>query len=110
MNEMIAALHPRCACSAITLGRVAWVCPGQIAPHLAHFVGPWCSALRSIRDDVEKEHAFSGLCALLRANPEVLPWRPSTCTAKCILHSEIGPAYSITALPAWQRYPKLILV
>lgn len=58
-------------CSAITLGRVAWVCPVQLAPHLAHFAGPWCNALRSIRDDVEKEHAFLGLCALLRANPEV---------------------------------------
>ncbi len=57
--------------SAITLGRVAWVCPGQLAPHLGHFMGPWCSALRSIRDDVEKEHAFLGLCALLRINPEV---------------------------------------
>ena len=60
-----------CMCSAITLGRVAWVCPGQIAPHLAHFAGPWCYALRNIRDDIEKEHAFLGLCALLRANPEV---------------------------------------
>ena len=73
LSQLVAAVHPGCACSAITLGRVAWVCPGQIAPHLAHFVGPWCNALRSIRDDVEKEHAFSGLCALLRANPEVLP-------------------------------------
>ena len=60
-----------CMRSAITLGRVAWVCPGQIAPHLAHFAGPWCYALRNIRDDIEKEHAFLGLCALLRANPEV---------------------------------------
>ena len=58
-------------CSAITLGRVAWVCPAQLAPHLGHFIAPWCSALRSIRDDVEKEHAFLGLCALLRINPEV---------------------------------------
>ncbi|CAL8464616.1 g4151 [Coccomyxa elongata] len=56
--------------SAITLGRVAWVCPVQLAPHLGHFIAPWCSALRSIRDDVEKEHAFLGLCALLRINPE----------------------------------------
>lgn len=90
---MIAASHVCRACSAITLGRVAWVCPGQIAPHLAHFVGPWCSALRSIRDDVEKEHAFLGLCALLRANPEVLPWRLPRCTAECILHSELCPAW-----------------
>ena len=58
-------------CSAITLGRVAWICPEGIAPHLAHFVGPWCAALRHIRDDVEKGHAFLGLCRLLRLNPQV---------------------------------------
>lgn len=63
-------------CSAITLGRVAWVCPAQLAPHLGHFIAAWTSALRSIRDDVEKEHAFLGLCALLRINPEV----PPSCT------------------------------
>ena len=68
---MVSVTWSNCMCSAITLGRVAWVCPGQIAPHLAHFVGPWCYALRNIRDDIEKEHAFLGLCALLRANPEV---------------------------------------
>ena len=40
--------------SAITLGRVAWICPAALAPHLGHFCGAWCGALRSIRDDVEK--------------------------------------------------------
>lgn len=30
-----------------------------------------CAALRGIRDDIEKEHAFLGLCALLRLNPQV---------------------------------------
>eukprot|EP00798_Chlamydomonas_sp_ICE-L_P031863 gene31863-7069_t len=55
---------------AITLGRVAWVCPEPIAPHLVHFCAVWCQALRSVRDDVEKEHAFMGLCALIRLNPE----------------------------------------
>lgn len=29
-----------------------------------------CAALRGIRDDIEKEHAFLGLCALLRINPQ----------------------------------------
>ena len=58
-------------CSAITLGRVAWICPEGIAPHLGHFVGPWCAALRHIRDDVEKGHAFLGLFRLLRINPQV---------------------------------------
>ncbi len=45
--------------------------PKEIAPHLEHFIQPWCLALRPIRDDVEKEHAFLGLCAMLRLNPQV---------------------------------------
>ena len=60
-------------CSAITLGRVAWICPDVIAPHLGTFTGVWCASLRNIRDDVEKEHAFLGLCAMLRINPQVGP-------------------------------------
>jgi hypothetical protein len=28
-------------------------------------------ALRMIRDDVEKEHAFLGLCRMIRLNPQV---------------------------------------
>lgn len=36
-------------------------------------MGVWCAALRSIRDDVEKEHAFLGLMAMLRLNPQVPP-------------------------------------
>eukprot|EP00898_Chlorokybus_atmophyticus_P008623 jgi/Chlat1/8762/Chrsp90S08112 len=55
--------------SAITLGRLGWVCPEQVAPHLEHFMVPWCQALRTIRDDIEKEHAFYGLCAMVSVNP-----------------------------------------
>lgn len=29
----------------------------------------WCMALSMIHDDVEKEDAFRGLCAMVRANP-----------------------------------------
>lgn len=53
----------------IALGRVARICPEELAPHLGHFMGPWCQILRSIRDDIEKEHAFMGLCKLVRLNP-----------------------------------------
>ena len=28
-----------------------------------------CVALRTIRDDIEKEHAFKGLCSMIRLNP-----------------------------------------
>ncbi|KAH9321782.1 hypothetical protein KI387_016421, partial [Taxus chinensis] len=55
--------------SAITLGRLGWVCPEIVSPHMEHFMRPWCFALRTIRDDVEKEDAFRGLCAMVRANP-----------------------------------------
>ncbi|KAJ4700596.1 transportin 1 [Melia azedarach] len=55
--------------SAITLGRVAMVCPEIVSPHVEHFMKPWCTALSRIRDDIEKEDAFRGLCAIVRANP-----------------------------------------
>ncbi|XP_023533244.1 transportin-1-like [Cucurbita pepo subsp. pepo] len=55
--------------SAITLGRIAWVCPQLVSPHMEHFMQPWCTALSMIRDDVEKEDAFRGLCALAKSNP-----------------------------------------
>jgi len=55
--------------TAITLGRLGLVCPEVGAPHLEHFIKPWCMALRSIRDDIEKDHAFQGLCRMLRINP-----------------------------------------
>ncbi|KEH44389.1 transportin-1 protein [Medicago truncatula] len=31
--------------SAITLGRLAWVCPDLVSPHMEHFMQPWCNAL-----------------------------------------------------------------
>ncbi|KAF9600199.1 hypothetical protein IFM89_005023 [Coptis chinensis] len=55
--------------SAITLGRIAWVCPELVSPHMEHFMQAWCTALSMIRDDIEKEDAFRGLCAMVRANP-----------------------------------------
>lgn len=29
--------------AAITLGRIAWVCPEPLAPHAPEFLGPWCA-------------------------------------------------------------------
>lgn len=43
----------------------------QVAPHLEHFLAPWCAALRLLNDGVEKEHAFQGLCCTVRHNPQV---------------------------------------
>ncbi|RMZ52138.1 hypothetical protein APUTEX25_001528, partial [Auxenochlorella protothecoides] len=50
--------------AAISLGRLALVCPGPLAPHASHFVAQ-CSVLAGVRDGEEKEHSVRGLCALL---------------------------------------------
>ncbi|KAJ4889163.1 Transportin-1 [Raphanus sativus] len=55
--------------SAITLGRLAWIRPDLVAPHMEHFMKPWCLALSTVRDDIEKEDAFRGLCAVVKVNP-----------------------------------------
>ncbi|PWA81477.1 transportin 1 [Artemisia annua] len=55
--------------SAITLGRLASVCPELVSPHMEHFMQSWCIALAMIRDDIEKEDAFRGLCLMVKANP-----------------------------------------
>lgn len=31
--------------SAITIGRLAWVCPELVSPHMEHFMQAWCIAL-----------------------------------------------------------------
>ena len=98
-----------CAC------RVAWICPEPVAPHLEHYIGPWCAALRSVRDDVEKEHAFLGLAALLRINPLVslsAGWQfrqlmrrcksPLDCSKlenTCMPHPAISPAIRVGCCP-----------
>jgi len=55
--------------TAITIGRLGLVAPQLTAPHLNTFVKAWCISLCSIRDDIEKEHAFQGLCNMIKLNP-----------------------------------------
>ncbi|CAO2821247.1 unnamed protein product [Amaranthus hypochondriacus] len=55
--------------ATITLGRFAWACPEHVSPHMELFMQPWCKALAMIRDDIEKEDAFRGLCAVVKKNP-----------------------------------------
>lgn len=55
--------------TAITIGRLGLVAPHLAAPHLQTFIMAWCISLRSIRDDIEKEHAFQGLCNMIKLNP-----------------------------------------
>ena len=55
--------------TAITIGRLGYVCPQDVAPHLQQFIRPWCTSLRNIRDNEEKDSAFRGICAMVSVNP-----------------------------------------
>ncbi|KAG8226817.1 hypothetical protein J437_LFUL007115, partial [Ladona fulva] len=60
------------ACSlalAITIGRLGYVCPHDVAPLLQQFVRHWCTSLRNIRDNEEKDSAFRGICQMISVNP-----------------------------------------
>jgi transportin-1 len=55
--------------TAITIGRMGLVCPHEVAPSLPQFVRPWCTSLRNIRDNDEKDSAFRGMCQMISVNP-----------------------------------------
>lgn len=54
---------------AITIGRLGYVCPHQVAPYLKEFAKPWCRALAHLNSMEEKEECFLGLCYVIQANP-----------------------------------------
>eukprot|EP00698_Gefionella_okellyi_P022922 TRINITY_DN768_c0_g1_i3.p1 TRINITY_DN768_c0_g1~~TRINITY_DN768_c0_g1_i3.p1 ORF type:complete len:770 (+),score=173.96 TRINITY_DN768_c0_g1_i3:391-2700(+) len=54
---------------AITIGRLGMVVPAIAAPHLQVFLQAWCSTLRDMRDDDEKDSAFRGMCMMIKFNP-----------------------------------------
>ncbi|CAO0801605.1 unnamed protein product [Mucor circinelloides] len=67
---------------AITIGRIGLVCPTMVAPHLEMFIHPWLAALTPIRDNEEKSSAFSGLCEMIKVNPQgAVKEFPAFCTA-----------------------------
>lgn len=55
--------------TAITIGRLGYVCPHDVAPMLQQFVRQWCTSLRNIRDNEEKDSAFRGMCQMIAVNP-----------------------------------------
>ncbi|KAJ3225232.1 hypothetical protein HK099_007150 [Clydaea vesicula] len=55
--------------AAITIGRLGYILPDMVAPHLEHFIQPWCLNLGVIRDNLEKESAFLGMCKMIEKNP-----------------------------------------
>jgi transportin-1 len=55
---------------AITIGRLGLVSPDITSANIDKFSKNWCLALRKIRNDTEKEHAYRGLCAMIKRNPQ----------------------------------------
>ncbi|ORZ18863.1 armadillo-type protein [Absidia repens] len=55
---------------AITIGRLGLICPTIVAPHLKEFIQPWLESLTTVSDNEEKASAFSGLCEMIKVNPE----------------------------------------
>jgi len=58
--------------AAITIGRVACVCPGLAAPQLGQFCRQWCLHISHLQNSVERENASRALCLLAIANPSAL--------------------------------------
>ncbi|EJT96947.1 ARM repeat-containing protein [Dacryopinax primogenitus] len=66
-------LHPKSPKSltenaAVTIGRLGYIFPAVVAPHLDVFAEHWCQALGDIKDNAEKDSAFKGFCALILNN------------------------------------------
>ncbi|KAI8373588.1 armadillo-type protein [Choanephora cucurbitarum] len=77
---------------AITIGRLGLVCPNKVAPHLELFIQPWLMALTPIRDNEEKSSAFSGLCEMIKVNPQgAVKEFPAFCTA-IVNYQNLPPA------------------
>ncbi|GIY25943.1 hypothetical protein CEXT_561712 [Caerostris extrusa] len=57
--------------TAITIGRLGYVCPAEVAPYVTAVYSPpgVCTSLRNIRDNEEKDSAFRGICSMISANP-----------------------------------------
>ncbi|CAI5441635.1 unnamed protein product [Caenorhabditis angaria] len=55
--------------TAITIGRMGQACGEETAPYLVRFIRPVCYSLRNIKDNLEKESAFIGLCNMINLNP-----------------------------------------
>ncbi|KAI9028953.1 armadillo-type protein [Phycomyces nitens] len=67
---------------AITIGRLGLVFPDMVAPQLENFIQPWLNTLSPIRDNDEKASAFSGLCEMIKANPQgAVKCIPDLCNA-----------------------------
>ena len=60
------ALHEN---AAVTIGRLSYVCSAEVAVHSPKFGPRWCLTLPTIRDQTEKDYAYTGLAFIIEKNP-----------------------------------------
>lgn len=90
--------------ATITLGRIALQCAVEFAPYLYMYVGVWCQMLRNIRDDVEKEQAFTGLFTVAALNlHQAADAFPSICLAVASWNHGMGEPLRGQALEVIQN-------
>lgn len=52
------------------IGHLGYVCPQEVTPMPQYFIRPWCTSLRNIRDNEEKDSVFCGICTMISVNPK----------------------------------------
>ncbi|KAH9370747.1 hypothetical protein HPB48_016175 [Haemaphysalis longicornis] len=55
--------------TAVTIGRLGYVCPEEVAPMLDKFIRSWCLSMRNVSGSEDKDSAFRGLCCMIEMNP-----------------------------------------
>uniref|UniRef100_A0A2K5DCB3 Transportin-1 n=1 Tax=Aotus nancymaae TaxID=37293 RepID=A0A2K5DCB3_AOTNA len=54
--------------TAITTGHLGYIYPQEVTPMLQQFIRPWCTSLRNMRDNEEKDSAFHGIRSMISVN------------------------------------------
>uniref|UniRef100_A0A8C2P8G4 Transportin-1 n=1 Tax=Capra hircus TaxID=9925 RepID=A0A8C2P8G4_CAPHI len=89
--------------TAITIGRLGYVCPQEVAPMLQQFIRPWCTSLRNIRDNEEKDSAFRGICTMISVNPIVFDFRSYADTSSSFVTGYLMIIYFLQILHGFKN-------
>ena len=112
--------------TGITLGRLGLHCAREVAPELGQFIRSWCTSLRNIRDNEEKDSAFRGMCFMIHANATaIVPVCPRTVSlvrltlisgsyllyrCRCVLAaSKRRPETSVCSNPSWVQKSGMLI-
>ncbi|VEU21516.1 DEKNAAC102307 [Brettanomyces naardenensis] len=58
--------------TAITIGRFGIHNAQQMGPYLSQILSSWCSFMKFLEENDEKETAFQGMCNIIAANPSAI--------------------------------------